>query len=230
MLIQSAVMTAGSGSLGGLTASHNAGGLYLRARVVPTNPNTAAQNVVRTAVADLVNLWQGTLTQVQRDAWDSYAAAVPLMGPLGSPRTVSGLNMYVRANVPRIQSGEPRVDDGPTILNLGSFTAVSVPIASAASDDLGFIFTNTDDWANEDDAAMLVYQGRPQNPTINFFRGPYRLAGVVQGDGTTPPTSPAALTAPFTFSAGQKVFTRVVVSRADGRYSNTQYVSVIAIA
>ena len=55
--------------------------------------------------------------------------------------------------------------------------------------------------------------------TINFFKGPYQFAARINGDGTTPPTSPAVIASPFPFSAGQRVFTRIVVVRVDGRVS-----------
>ncbi|KKM06452.1 hypothetical protein LCGC14_1743870, partial [marine sediment metagenome] len=47
MLFKSGLITQGSGSIGGLTASHNRGGMYFRARTIPTNPATSFQTVVR---------------------------------------------------------------------------------------------------------------------------------------------------------------------------------------
>jgi hypothetical protein len=70
---------------------------------------------------------------------------------------------------------------------------------------------------------MFGYISRPQNITKNFFRGPYRYAGKIEGDSVTPPTSPATLVSDFPYAAGQRAFLRVRVSRADGRLSNVQY-------
>ncbi len=222
MLFESGIITRGSGSFGGLTLSHNAGGMYLRARVTPTNPDTAAQQDVRSAVADLVNRWAEDLSAAQRDAWNSYAFNVPLTGPLGDPRQVSGINMYVRGNVGRTQAGLARAEDAPVAHNLGGFTTLTTPTVAATGSLHGFAFDNTDAWANEDDSAMLVYVGRPLNKTRNFFRGPYQYAGMVEGDAITPPTSPASIAGPFTIIANQRVFFRAVVSRSDGRLSNSQ--------
>jgi hypothetical protein len=91
-------------------------------------------------------------------------------------------------------------------------------------------FDNTDTWANEDDAFLLLYTGKPVNDTINFFSGPYRYADQIAGDGTTAPTSPATLAVPFAYVADQKVFTRVRVSRADGRLSDVQLLDAIVSA
>lgn len=229
MLIDSALFSRGSGSLGGLTLSHNAGGLYLRARTLPTNPNTQPQQDVRAAAASLVNRWTNVLASAQRDLWNSYAFATPLTGPLGNARTVSGQNMYVRGNVSRAIQGMPLADDAPVVFNLGSFTLLTDFAANTTLQQVGFEFTNTDLWANEDDAALLVFVSRPQNLTINYFNGPYQFGGKIDGDGVTPPTSPAAIASPFTFVDGQRMYVRCVVTRVDGRLSNQQVLNATAL-
>lgn len=209
-----------SGSLASLTFSHNRGGQYVRQRAVPTNPATEFQIKIRNFVAGLTSEWNNVLTQAQRDAWDTYALNVPMPDSLGEPRNVGGLAMFTRSNVPRLQAEIPQVNDAPTIFNLGEFTAPTINKLDATNDELDLNFTNTDEWANEDDSALLVYMSRPMNASINFFKGPYRFAGRVDGDGTTPPTSPATFTAPFSFAVGNKVAVQVRVSRADGRLSS----------
>jgi hypothetical protein len=171
-------------------------------------------------MATLVTEWSDVLTQAQRDAWEVYATNVPKTGPLGDQINVSGQNMYLRGNVSRQVSGLPIADDAPTLFNLGTFTEPTLAI-DTANDEVDVTFENTDGWANEDDSAMQIYASRPQNAGIAFFKGPYRLAGNIDGDGTTPPTSPAAITLPFPVVAGQKIFFRVIVTRADGRLSTT---------
>ena len=162
--------------------------------------------------------WIDTLTEAQRLAWDVYAGAVEVTNPLGDSITTTGLNMYIRGNTPRIQCGYPIVDDGPIIYSLASFTDPSFAIDEPAA-ECDLTFDNTDDWANEDDAGMLLYASRPMNPTINFFKGPYRFAGLVDGDAITPPSSPAAIGVPFAIAVGQRLYFKVTVTRADGRLS-----------
>lgn len=227
MRFKSVVLGPASGSVAGLTYSHNAGGQYIRARSTPTDPNTPQQQAVRAAVASLVSLWKDTLTVDQRAAWDLYADNVPLIDVFGDPKFRTGINHYVRSNVPRIQAASPRVDDGPGVFDLGDYTAPSFTF-DATADEVDVTFLNTDDWAGEDDSDMLVFVGRPQSDTINFFKGPYRYAGKIEGDSVTPPTSPAAIALPFPIVAGQKGFARIIVSRADGRLSTPFRGSAIA--
>jgi hypothetical protein len=207
-----------SGSMNGTTFSRNKGGPYMRGRVIPTNPSTALQQVVRNAFATLSAMWVDTLTQAQRDAWDVYAGNVQLVNALGQSRNVTGLNMYARSNQPRIQTGLPRQDTAPTIFDVGSFTDPSFAIDQPAN-EVDVTFDNTDDWANEDDSALLVYGSVPKSPSTVYFTGPYQFLGRVDGDAITAPTSPAAIALSSAYSVGQTGFFRTRVSRADGRLS-----------
>lgn len=216
MRFKSALLGQASGSIGGMTASRNAGGQYFRIRATPTDPNTPAQATVRAAVASLVNHWVNTLTGDQRSAWNTYAGNVPLNDVFGDPRFRTGINQYVRSNVSRIQNAVARVDDGPTEFNLGEFSAPSFSI-DVGTQELSVTFTDSDEWANEDGAYMILYVARPKAPTINFYKGPYTLMGGIVGNSGGPPASPALKALPYVYAAGQKGFARVIVSRADGR-------------
>jgi hypothetical protein len=223
MKFKSQLVSQVSGSVGGITGAHNQGGLYFRSRSVPTNPQSPQQTAIRNALSSLATAWSSTLSQAERDAWETYNQNVQLTDALGEPRSVGAIGMYNRSNVSRIQAGLPRVDDGPTTFDLGSFTNVSIAAPTAGSPyTVDIDFDNTDAWANEDDAAMLVYLSREQNPGINFFKGPYRFAGKIDGNSSTAPTSPATIQAPFDGAAGNAVFGYVIVTRADGRLSPLQ--------
>jgi hypothetical protein len=210
-----------SGSLGGTTFSRNRGGPYIRTRAVPINPNTAFQAAVRQFMADLTAKWLAVLTAAQRAAWDTYALNVELPGPLGDPRNVGGIAMYVRSNLPRLQAGMPRVDDAPTIFNLGDYTAPGPLAASEATQQISVSFDNTDDWANEDEAALLCYASRALNPSINSVKHSTRFYNGIDGDPVTPPTSPVTEGAPFPFTEGQRIAFMCRVTRADGRLSSS---------
>lgn len=207
-----------SGALGGIVASHNRGGTYLRERATPVNPGTPFQEVVRAIMGSLAIAWRTTLTEAQRAAWDTYSVNVQLPNAIGDPVNVGGLSMYVRSNVPRMQAGFDRIDDAPTIFDLSELNPAT-GTSDIPNQEIDVAFDENDPWVNDDEGLLLVRISRPVSPTINFFKGPYRFAGAVEGDSVTPPTSPAAITAPFPFVAGQKLFLELRSSMGDGRLS-----------
>lgn len=228
MKFKSGTITQASGSFGGITASHNAGGMYFRARAIPTNPNTTFQATRRMVLAQLVNRWQNELSAAQRAAWNVYAANVSTIDKLGSAIFISGINWYIGCNAARPLSALAYVDTAPTIFNTGGGTPPTAGAVTAPS-TLSLIFGATDGWVSETGSALQIYASRPQNAGIGFFRGPYQFAGSVKGDTTTPPTSPATVTLPFVYTAGQKAFFRGRILRADGRRSvNLTIVSTVS--
>jgi hypothetical protein len=219
MLIKSAILTQGSGSVGGMTLSHNSGGLYLRARTIPTDPGSVFQTVVRNAMSLLSTRWSNGLTPAQRDAWGVYGSNVPMTNPLGDPINLSGISHYVRSNVPRIQAGMAIVDDGPVIYTLAPQEA-TLYSASEATQLISVQYLDGRDWASETGSALLIFASRPQQPSINFFKGPYRLAGTIDGVTGTPPLTPQDVSAPFPFVDGHRIYMNARVTRADGRLSS----------
>lgn len=223
MKIKSALLTMASGSIGGITGSHNRGGMYLKARRVPVNPNTSFQQAVRNNLSLLQTRFANTLTSAQRTAWATFAFNVPVTNAMGDTIKLTGQMWYVKANSLRLQSSLAPVDTAPVIFDLASLTQ-PVPTLTALGTTVSMAYTvtaGTDDWAREVGGALLIYASRSQNLTKNFFNGPYRFAGKVAG-AVTPPTSPAVITLPFAAgSTGQKIYFRAISVRADGRPSPT---------
>lgn len=215
-----------SGSVGGIVASRNRGGSYFRERAVPVQPNTPQQAVIKGIFGGLSTRWSATLTQIQRAAWDQYADGTPLTDVLGQEFIPTGLNMYIRGNTPLSQNEDPILDNGPTTLGLPTVSPVAASGMSTATEIASVTFDNTDPWANEDEGRLFVYMSRPQKQSINFFKGPYQLAGTVAGDGMTPPTSPASITSPFATVADDKVFFRAFAVDGQGRKSSDQFFDV----
>lgn len=223
MLWKGTLAESASGSIGGVTASRNRGGAYFRGRAIPTNPNTPQQQAIRSAMSQLASLWASTLTQVQREGWDTYALNVLLPNALGDMINIGGVGMFMRSNISRISSGVAgltRVDDAPTIFDLGDVGPQAVGAAIAAANTISMEWNDDDAWADEDASALLIYTSRPHNQGINYFKGPYRFAAAVEGDSTTPPTSPEVVDAAFPFAVDQRVFVFTRVTRADGRLSS----------
>jgi hypothetical protein len=221
MKFASQVYTKASGSAGGLTYSHNRGGMYTRARATPVNTFSSFRTAVKDNVGTLAGLWNSVVTAAQRAAWGVFAVNVPSTNSLGASIQLSGLNWYIKFNSYRLQAGVTRIDVAPVIFELASLT-LPVPTITALGTTVSVAYTvtaGTDDWAREVGGYLLVYASRPFSPGRAQQKGGFRYAGKVSG-AATPPTSPAVVTLPFASGpSGSKQQFQFVAVRADGRSS-----------
>jgi len=208
------------GSIGGTTFARNSSGLYMRARVKPVNPNSVRQSAIRAIVAQVSAYWSNTLTVAQRAAWAVFGAAMPAKNKLGETIYLTGFNQFVKSNIALLNGGKAIVPTAPIVLTLpGEDTSFAVTVDSVTG-KMSITFDDTRDWLDEDGAHMIVQMALPQAAGVTFCDGPWRHAGVLDGDGTTPITSPdATLDVPFSVGDGQMVFIRGKIQRADGRLS-----------
>jgi hypothetical protein len=218
MLFRPLIASDMSGSVGGLCFSRNKGGAYARIRAIPTNPNTPLQQAIRSFVAYLAAAWTNILDDDQRASWATYGANVLVPNRIGASIYLSGMQHFIRSNVPRLYVGGGILADAPEVMNLGEYTAPTATY-SAATDKYSITFDNTDVWATEVGSKMLLYASRQQGPAINYFKGPYQFLGSISGADPVPPTSPAEIDAVFPLAEGNKGFLRANVIRLDGRLS-----------
>lgn len=207
------------GSIGGTVFSRNRFGAIARARTKPVDPSTSLQTAIRALMGQVRDAYFNTLTAAQKDEWESYAANVEMQNRLGETVNLTGYNMYCRSNIPILQAGLDRVDDGPTNFTLAEQDGSVAVTATAASNGVSVAFDDTLDWLDETGGALLVYESRPMSAGVNFFKGPFRYLGKVEGDDSTPPTTPAAFTSNYQLAVGQKQFYQFRIVRADGRLS-----------
>jgi hypothetical protein len=229
MKFNSQIVTAASGSIGGCTYSRNRSGMYIRGRTLPVNPNSAFQQTMRAALTTLVARWTSVLTTAQRDAWSVWAFNTPQTDKLGNPILITGQNAYIKMNAQRLQIPVAVVDDAPTVYAGAVLTPPVLVTCSEAAQLLEYSYTATDQWNTEVGGHLLVYGGRPQNPSKLFFAGPYRFAGADNG-AVVPPASPSSQGTPFPFVAGQRIHVRFVAMNADGRISGRTQSTIIAVA
>lgn len=227
-IFKSHILAAASGSVGGVTYSRNRFGMYIRNRSMPVNPNTSRQQAVRSIMTEVVEYWNGSLSAAQRSAWDAYAANVPVINRLGDTVQLTGFNMFVRSMIAIQQAGQDIVDDGPIVFSLPETDDTLAVATDVPNQEIDVTFDNTKAWANEDGGVLIVKMGLPKLATRNFFNGPFRYAGVVEGDAVTPPTSPAEIAVPFPVAVGQKLWIEARIARADGRLSAPFRASIVA--
>lgn len=223
-LIASQLITAASGSVGGITFSHNTGGMYVRGRATPTNPATARQTAVRTALGAANQSWDLDLTDTQQNDWNTYGKNTPVTNALGATVHRSGHAMYTRQYVPCVQTGFSPSFDAPIVFNTGS------PVVSVTQFGIHTVtgvdhiaVTGSIATAETVDAQVILYLGRPQNKGRRFYKSPYQLAAftpITAGDtGFSFSDLITALSSDYPFEAGMFVPFRLTVLYADGRYS-----------
>lgn len=230
MLFTSDLIAQGSGSVNGLTFSHNRYGSYIRNRSTPVNPQSSRQQAARNAFSQSAVHWSSTLTEAQRVAWNDYAAAVPVLNSIGQTVFLTGSAMFLRSASMAILAGESIVADGPTVLTLPEVDGTMSATISEATQLISVSFDDTMAWLDEDGATMYVSQMKPVGAGRYYLVGHQRYADGIDGDSVTPPTSPTTIACPFVCTEGQKVIVSCRIGRADGRLSNPFQDSAVVAA
>jgi len=221
MKFKSSVFTQVSGSVGGLTYAHNQNGMYVRSRAVPTNPLSPAQQTIREAMADAQVAWKA-LSAGARTAWNAYAAGTPVTDSLGNSQHLTGLAMFLRQHVSRYQTGQTPITVGPSTMGLSGLNDLAVA-QHLAQDAYDVSYDPASEWAITTGGYMAVYQSPPKSPTVNFYKGPFKFAGVLPGSTGAPPASPFFVGSLYALVSGQRYFLRVIAVDSEGRMSAEQF-------
>ena len=99
-------------SAGKITFAVNKGSQTARLKSQPTQPETAAQLLVRAAQSTVSRAWQ-VITAAQMAEWEVYAAAHPETNILGDVKMLSGFNEYCRFNARLSQMGKSLITTPP---------------------------------------------------------------------------------------------------------------------
>ena len=208
-----------SGSIAGNTFARNRYGNYVRSRTKPTNPNTAAQQAVRSSLAALTTRWSQTLTAAQRTAWNLYGSSVSMTNKLGETMNLSGFNHYIRSNSYLARAAGTIVDAGPTTFEIPEADPTLTVTGSEATQDLTTTYDDGLAWATEAGGFLLCYQGTPQNAQRNFFAGPWKYLDAQAGVDAAPPAGPLVSAAVSVITEAQRQWIYCRILRVDGRLS-----------
>lgn len=218
-LIAFILPTQPAGSIGGLTLYKHGDAFGMRSRAYPKRVRSAAHTKVMAIIGDLSMDWEIALTGADRAGWGTYGYNSPLTDAYGNPRYIRGYAQYMRSNRPRIQHGLSRIDPPPGVYGYPPYTlpVLQLPAGNAT---VNVTIDPSDDWANEDGAAMLLWISTAISPTRNRPPEVYQPLGVIPGSSTIPPISPIPFTLPqLVATVPQTLFIRSSVTRADGRLS-----------
>src|SRR3990170_23867 len=108
--------------LGGHVLSKNKGGSFIRRKVSPAQPRTAAQRVVRALITQFSRAWAGVLDDGERAAWSAFAAGHPVTDQFGQTVQLTGEQMYVRLNTVILFHGGTAIDSPPANLSVAAIT------------------------------------------------------------------------------------------------------------
>jgi hypothetical protein len=235
MLFKSPIFSQASGSLAGITFSHNRGGQYTRQRSTPTNPNSTGQQTIRSALSQAVAAWKNSLTAANRESWDTYAVNTVFVNKLGDNVFLTGQQQWIRTSVVAYQIGQDPVTlyaSAPTTYDLGDTGTLTL---SDALDSNVFSFTigNSPAWAGDTGGNLIAFAGIDVSPTRQFYKAPFRFVDAVPGEAT--PITQAVFDYSDAYpsrvlTVGNKLFVRSIVLQSDGRLSRGQINSVLVTA
>jgi hypothetical protein len=152
-----------SGSLAGVTASHNRFGQYERSRRSPVQPtDSARRGEVRQRLAQ-ASAGFSALTNSQQEAWISYAASHPITDKLGQSATLTGHMMFVKINASLLNAGLGQRTLPPTVDT--TFTPSSVVLTCSDEPEVSLAFS-----AIPADMRLLVAASRPQSAGTRFCK------------------------------------------------------------
>jgi len=213
------------GKTGNIVYSRNSFSPYIRSHVIPTNPNTASQQAVRSTFSTVSQHW-ATLTNAQRQTWKVQAREVSRLNIFGDSVVLSGYNWFMRSNINRlvaklfILNVNLRLVPTPQVLITLNFPWTSSGI-------LAFLFEP----AIQFFSTLLVYASSPVSAGVNFVKSEYRLCKVLQFGATL--LQPLDVEYIAVFGAlppvGTKVFIKLkMINLIDGRDSVESSLSAIA--
>lgn len=169
-----------SGSLGGVTASRNKGGSYLRLRAIPTDPATLAQQNQRARMSTVSQTWQ-TITDADRESWNEWARQNPVTNALGISKILSGSQAYNGINSRMLLLGQTQLINPPVVPAPPAFLT-SVQTADIGTGTFELAFTAALESGNQ----VELWAAITNSPGIKFVRNLYKFIGFSAVDQATP--------------------------------------------
>jgi hypothetical protein len=213
--------------LNGSVFSKNRAGSYLRNKVTPVNPQTAAQVAVRNNFTTLSQNWRG-LTDAQRLSFASAVDTFKRTDIFGDLKTPSPLNLYMRLNGNLQIVGVAPMSVAPVSGDTPQLTALS----AVGDISLTSIEIDTDEAAVPANTAYVVDATPPVSAGVTFVKSQFRTIQVLDAAESIPANVWASYVAKFgTPIAGQKIFIRLIaIDKTTGLRSQALGTSIVFVA
>ncbi len=199
--------------VGGQVYSKNRGGAYVKNKVSPAQPRTAAQTTARARLTTFAQGWR-SLTQTQIAAWNAAVPAFQKTDVFGDLKTPSGENLYVKLNTNLAQAGQTAITTPP--LPNSVVGPVTLTLTGAAGTPaLSLAFTVSPIPAATTWIVQATAQLSAGRNSVNSF---FRIVTTAAAAATSPINLLATYNTKFgTLVAGTKVFVKVIpVSNTSG--------------
>lgn len=225
--VASALIGQISRSAGSTTFARNRFGAYFRNRVMPTNPVTTPQSLVRGNLGSLAGQWR-TLTQTQRNDWAGLGLNMIRTDSLGQSYSLTGEQAFIAINRNLFTLGSTTVLNAPVWTPPPALTTITVT-ATAGTPALSMAYTATPLITGN---KLVVQATRQLSQGVNFQpRGAYKQIFVSAAAAASPAVLLTAYTALFgALVAGKKILFRTQVISANGIPSPIANASVIVAA
>ena len=213
MKIKNKLFDEASGSIGGFTFAGSQGGMYMKTKSNPRNPNTAQQRIVRSAMAGATVKWRA-MTTAQRKVWDEWGKTLEKEDILGNKIDISGWSAFAGAFILATRGGVFVSTVGTnTSIKSGYFSIGTINAVQGASKlqiASGIPETTT----------VLVFVSPIVEQTINNFGGTYDFMSADDVKNT------ARSTVMDKVPAGKRIFVKLVGIESGGRYSKPKYMKI----
>lgn len=187
-----AIVTDMRGKVGSHVFSKNKSGAYARSFKTNVVSNTDSQQVVRQRLAMFSTQWS-SLTQSQRDNWNSSVAAFKHTNVFGNVINPSGFDLYVKLNCNLDQIGIAPLTVPPVpglVQNVSSLSLMS-------NEDSAVFEVTFDRSAISDDIVLVLNATSSISPGKNYVKNLLRQIHVLTDDNVSPYDAYAAYTAKF---------------------------------
>jgi len=190
--------------LNGSVFARNRGGAYVRTKVTPLNPQTAAQIGARSLLTSLAQDFR-SLTQEQITAWNNATTQWQTTDIFGDSVSPTGLGLYVRLNANISNAGGTLITLPPSPVGAEALTSITL-VAAVTGDQFDVSFLPA---AVPADHTMYVESTTMLSPGINNANSRFRFIDTAGAAAASPQDLFAAQTTKFgPLVAGQKAFVR----------------------
>lgn len=198
-----AVATDARGKIAGIVYSKNRAGGYVRAKVSPSQAESARRALVREIFAANAQEWSTGLTAAQVAAWNAFATSHLVTDVFGNARALSGIGVFQKLNSIIQIAGGTAITSPPADLSIEPLLTTTITATAGAPDVLSIAYTPTPTEAN---VKLQVFATKPLPIGRTFAKSDKRWLGVTAAAAVSPYNAAAAYLAKFgAMTAGLKI-------------------------